>query len=88
MEDRYTDIWSLNPCPEVWSIGLIIFELLYMVPIWMPMRASVGKRNAKRGILYDQNRRLEVIYREQQKIPYLISKWLREERNNLGNVRE
>lgn len=50
--------------------------------MWMPDLAALGHNTPKRGLFYDGTRRLPVIYSLQLKMPSIIARWIRDDRNS------
>lgn len=48
----------------------------------MPDLAALGHNTPKRGLFYDGTRRLPVIYSLQLKMPSIIARWIRDDRNS------
>jgi hypothetical protein len=62
MENKYESIWDKDDSPEVWSLGVMIFELLTCVPVWMPCPTVAWHKAARVGYFYDPLKRLSSIY--------------------------
>lgn len=82
MRGQYNSIWELQNCAEVWSLGIVIFEILTCIPVDMPASCYVGHRLPKRGCFYDKQKRLSQILELEEKMPALISRWIRDERES------
>jgi hypothetical protein len=85
MENKYELIWDKDDSPEVWSLGIMIFELLTAVPVWMPCPTAAWYKTARVGYFYDPRKRLSCIYEFQTKLPNIINRWLRDEKNFILN---
>lgn len=48
----------------------------------MPELSAVGHKILKKGIFYDEAKRLPVIYSLQSKMPNIVARWIRDEKGS------
>jgi serine/threonine protein kinase len=41
------DIWKGESSPDIWSLGLVIYEMMTLVPIWSTAKCSVSCKSSE-----------------------------------------
>lgn len=79
-QEEEPDIWENNSASDIWSLGMTLFEILTMVPVWINescvLKLKVKKPIARQGVLGTDNRSPHKIMALQKKFSKNIRKYL------------
>lgn len=76
---------SYGSAPDVWSLGIVLFEIVTLVPVWIVQKCVIYGKNmpARSGILAVANRDIKKMLKREEKLGYLMGKVIEEECSDL-----
>ena len=81
--EQEPDIWEQKSSSDIWSLGITLYQILTMIPIWIndvcAYKLKTKKQVVRSGLLGTEDRKLQKIAEKQKKMEKHISQCLQNE---------
>lgn len=83
VEGKEEDFWQQKGSPDIWSLGLTIFEIITLIPLWIGSKCSITTHPSvvRQGLLYTPGRDLKKLQEKQLHLQKMIGRCLAKETN-------